>query len=128
MSAETANRDVETRRIMVREALNEAMREEMARDERVFIMGEGIAQRGGSYKVTVGLLDEFGPKRVIDTPISEASFAGMGVGAAITGMRPVVEILFIIDPISGLINWTDKYLRYYPCKSGPNPVKLIRGL
>ena len=82
MSAETANRDVETRRIMVREALNEAMREEMARDERVFIMGEGIAQRGGSYKVTVGLLDEFGPKRVIDTPISEASFAVMGVGAS----------------------------------------------
>ena len=95
MSTETINSDIETREIMVREALNEALREEMAGDERVFIMGEGIAQRGGSYKVTAGLLDEFGPKRVIDTPISEASFAGMGVGAAITGMRPVVEILFI---------------------------------
>lgn len=80
---------------MLREALNEALHEEMARDETVFLMGEGIAQRGGSYKVTVGLLDQFGPKRVIDTPISEASFTGMGVGAAITGMRPVVEILFI---------------------------------
>jgi pyruvate dehydrogenase E1 component beta subunit len=61
----------------------------------VFILGEGIAERGGSYKVTVGLLDEFGPERVKDTPISEASFVGVGVGAAITGMRPVVEILFV---------------------------------
>jgi pyruvate/2-oxoglutarate/acetoin dehydrogenase E1 component len=81
--------------IMYREALNEALREEMRRDPTIFIMGEGIGQRGGSYKVTVGLLDEFGPKRVIDTPISEASFTGAGVGAAITGMRPIVEILFI---------------------------------
>jgi pyruvate dehydrogenase E1 component beta subunit len=80
---------------MLREALNEALCEELMQDERVFIMGEGIAQRGGSYKVTVGLLDKFGAKRIIDTPISEASFVGMGVGAAITGMRPVVEILFI---------------------------------
>lgn len=80
---------------MYRDALNEALREEMQQDERVFIMGEGIAERGGSYKVTVGLYDEFGPWRVIDTPIAEASFTGAGVGAAITGMRPVVEILFI---------------------------------
>mgnify|MGYP006291694797 FL=1 len=80
---------------MYREALNEALREEMIRDERVFVIGGGIAKRGGSYKVTAGLLDEFGPKRVIDAPISEASFTGMGVGAAITGMRPVVEILFV---------------------------------
>ena len=101
-----------TREIMYREALNEALREEMLRDEKVFLIGGGIAQRGGSYKVTVGLLDEFGPKRVIDTPISEASFTGMGVGAAITGMRPVVEILFvdftslIIDQI---VNQAAKY-------------------
>lgn len=80
---------------MYREALNEALREEMLRDERVFLIGGGIAQRGGSYKVTIGLLDQFGPKRVIDAPISEGSFTGMGVGAAITGMRPVVEILFV---------------------------------
>ncbi|OHB72985.1 MAG: pyruvate dehydrogenase [Planctomycetes bacterium RBG_16_55_9] len=91
----TLQQSTDTRTILYREALNEALREELARDERVFIVGEGIAQRGGSYKVTVGLLDEFGPKRIIDTPISEASFTGMGVGAAITGMRPVVEILFI---------------------------------
>lgn len=80
---------------MYREALNEALREEMARDASVFIMGEGIAERGGSYKVTLGLLEEFGPKRVFDTPISENGFTGAGVGAALTGMRPVVEILFI---------------------------------
>ena len=83
------------REIMYREALNEAFKEEMRRDATVFLMGEGIAQRGGSYKVSVGLLDEFGPRRVIDTPISEASFVGAGIGAAITGMRPVVEILFV---------------------------------
>lgn len=95
MSTDTINTDTKMRELMVREALNEALCEELAQDERVFIMGEGIAQRGGSYKVTVGLLDKFGPKRIIDTPISEASFTGMGVGAAITGMRPVVEVLFI---------------------------------
>jgi len=95
LSTDTINTDTKMRELMVREALNEALCEELAQDERVFIMGEGIAQRGGSYKVTVGLLDKFGPKRIIDTPISEASFTGMGVGAAITGMRPVVEVLFI---------------------------------
>jgi len=92
---ETTAQAVGSRTLMVREALNEALREEMLRDPTVFLMGEGIAERGGSYKVTVDLLKEFGPKRVIDTPISEASFTGAGVGAAITGMRPVVEILFV---------------------------------
>lgn len=100
------------RQIMYREALNEALREEMLRDETVFLLGGGIGQRGGSYKVTVGLLDEFGPRRVIDAPISEASFTGAGVGAAITGTRPVVEVLFvdftslIIDQI---VNQAAKY-------------------
>jgi len=83
------------RELMYREALNEALREEMQRDPTVFLMGEGIAERGGSYKVTVDLVHEFGPKRVIDTPISEASFTGAAIGAALTGMRPVVEILFV---------------------------------
>jgi pyruvate/2-oxoglutarate/acetoin dehydrogenase E1 component len=86
---------VEKREIMYREALNEALFEEMARDNKVFIMGEGIAERGGSYKVTVGLLEKFGARRVFDTPISENGFTGAGVGAALTGMRPVVEILFV---------------------------------
>ena len=85
----------EIRQLLYREALNEALREEMRRDPTVFIMGEGIAERGGSYQVTAGLVDEFGPKRVIDTPIAEASFTGAGGGAAITGMRPVVEHLFV---------------------------------
>jgi len=89
------NTAVATRELMYREALNEALKEEMRLDKNVFIMGEGIAERGGSYKVTVGLLDEFGKKRVIDTPISENGFTGAGVGAALTGMKPVVEILFI---------------------------------
>jgi pyruvate dehydrogenase E1 component beta subunit len=100
------------RELMVREALNEALCEELTRDERVFLMGGGIAQRGGSYKVTVGLLDKFGPKRIVDTPISEASFTGMGVGAAITGMRPVVEILFIDFTsliIDQIVNQAAKY-------------------
>jgi len=100
------------REIMYREALNEAFKEEMRRDATVFLMGEGIAQRGGSYKVSVGLLDEFGPRRVIDTPISEASFVGAGIGAAITGMHPVVEILFIdfaMLAMDQVINQAAKY-------------------
>jgi pyruvate dehydrogenase E1 component beta subunit len=102
----------QVRLLKYREALNEALREELHRDESVFVIGGGIGQRGGSYKVTVGLLDEFGPRRIIDAPISEASFTGAGVGAALTGMRPVVEILFvdftslIIDQI---VNQAAKY-------------------
>ncbi len=86
---------IATRKLLYREALNEALAEEMRRDDSVFVMGEGVAGRGGSYKVTVGLLDEFGPLRIFDTPISENGFTGAGVGAALTGMRPVVEILFV---------------------------------
>ena len=100
------------REIMYREALNEALKEEMRRDKNVFLMGEGIAERGGSYKVTVGLLEEFGSKRVLDTPISEASFTGAGIGAAITGMRPVVEILFVdftMLIMDQLVNQAAKY-------------------
>jgi pyruvate/2-oxoglutarate/acetoin dehydrogenase E1 component len=84
-----------TRQIMYRDALNEALKEEMQRDDKVFIMGEGIGDRGGSYKVTVDLLKQFGKERVIDTPIAENGFTGAGIGAALTGMRPIVEILFI---------------------------------
>ena len=95
--AETATEAVSTatRTIMYRDGLKEAIREEMLRDPGVFVMGEGIGLRGGSYKVTEGLLDEFGPRRIIDTPLAEASFTGAGIGAAITGMRPIVEILFV---------------------------------
>jgi pyruvate dehydrogenase E1 component beta subunit len=81
--------------IKYRKALNNALREEMARDPLVFLVGEGIGEKGGSYKVTENLYQEFGAERVIDTPISEASFVGMAGGAAIAGTRPVAEILFI---------------------------------
>jgi len=81
--------------MMFRDALRRALDEEMRRDPLVFLMGETIAERGGSYKVTEGLLATYGPRRVIDTPIAEASFTGMGVGAALVGCRPVVELLFV---------------------------------
>jgi pyruvate dehydrogenase E1 component beta subunit len=79
--------------IEMREALNQALKEEMIRDEKVFILGEEVAEFNGAYKVTKGLLDHFGPKRVIDTPISESGFTGLAVGAAMMGLRPVVEFM-----------------------------------
>jgi pyruvate dehydrogenase E1 component beta subunit len=77
----------------MRDALNQALREELARDGDVFLMGEEVAEYQGAYKVTRGLLEEFGPKRVIDTPITELGFAGLGVGAAMAGLRPIVEFM-----------------------------------
>ncbi|WJY18181.1 pyruvate dehydrogenase complex E1 component subunit beta [Alteriqipengyuania flavescens] len=94
-------------RVTVREALRDAMAEEMRRDERVFVMGEEVAQYQGAYKVTQGLLDEFGPKRVIDTPITEYGFAGIGTGAAMGGLRPIVEFMtfnFAMQAIDHIIN------------------------
>jgi pyruvate dehydrogenase E1 component beta subunit len=79
--------------IALRDALREAMVEEMKRDDRVFLMGEEVAEYDGAYKVSKGMLEEFGPKRVIDTPISELGFAGIGVGAAMNGLRPIVEFM-----------------------------------
>ena len=81
------------RKIALREALREAMSEEMRRDENVFLMGEEVAEYNGAYKVSKGMLDEFGAKRVIDTPIAELGFAGIGVGAAMNGLRPIVEFM-----------------------------------
>jgi pyruvate dehydrogenase E1 component beta subunit len=95
------------RSVTVREALRDAMAEEMRRDDRVFVMGEEVAQYQGAYKVTQGLLDEFGPKRVIDTPITEYGFAGIGTGAAMGGLRPVVEFMtfnFAMQAIDHIIN------------------------
>ncbi|RJS80152.1 dehydrogenase [Candidatus Bathyarchaeota archaeon] len=86
---------VKMRKITYRQALNEALREEMRRDNRVFIMGEDVAIYGGAYGVTRGLYEEFGPERVRDTPISEAAIAGAAAGAAMTGLRPVAEIMYI---------------------------------
>lgn len=79
--------------ISYRQALNQAMREEMARDPRVFLMGEEVGRYDGAYKVSRGLLEEFGPWRVVDTPIAELGFVGLGVGAAMAGLRPVVEVM-----------------------------------
>ena len=91
----------------VREALRDGMAEEMRRDERVFVMGEEVAEYQGAYKVTQGLLDEFGSKRVIDTPITEYGFAGIGAGAAMGGLRPIVEFMtfnFAMQAIDHIIN------------------------
>jgi pyruvate dehydrogenase E1 component beta subunit len=91
----------------VREALRDAMAEEMRADDRVFVMGEEVAQYQGAYKVTQGLLDEFGDRRVIDTPITEYGFAGVGTGAAMAGLRPIVEFMtfnFAMQAIDHIIN------------------------
>ena len=95
------------REIQFRQALGEAMTEEMRRDDKVFLMGEEVAEYNGAYKVSQGMLDEFGAKRVIDTPIAELGFAGMGVGAAMNGLRPIVEFMtfnFSLVAIDQVIN------------------------
>jgi pyruvate dehydrogenase E1 component beta subunit len=97
----------------MRDALNQALREELARDADVFLMGEEVAEYEGAYKVTRGLLEEFGPKRIIDTPITELGFAGLGVGAAMAGLRPIVEFMtfnFSILATDQIINSAAKML------------------
>jgi len=99
--------------IAFRQALREALSEEMRRDERVFLMGEEVAQYNGAYKVSQGMLDEFGPRRVIDTPISELGFAAVGVGAAANGLRPVIEFMtwnFAELAIDQIVNHAAKML------------------
>jgi len=99
--------------VTIREALNQALREEMLRDENVFLMGEEVAEYQGAYKVTKGLLQELGAKRVIDTPITELGFAGLGVGAAMVGLRPIVEFMtfnFSILATDQIINSAAKML------------------
>jgi pyruvate dehydrogenase E1 component beta subunit len=102
------------REIQFREAVCEAMSEEMRRDERVFLMGEEVAEYNGAYKASKGMLDEFGEKRVIDTPISELGFAGIAVGAAMNGLRPIVEFMtwnFAILAADQIINHAAKMLQ-----------------
>ena len=99
--------DVKTKLMTVREALRDAMAEEMRRDQRVFLMGEEVAEYQGAYKVSQGLLDEFGSARVIDTPITEYGFAGLGVGAAFAGLKPIVEFMtfnFAMQAVDHIIN------------------------
>jgi pyruvate dehydrogenase E1 component beta subunit len=101
------------REIQFREALREAMNEEMRRDASVFLMGEEVAQYNGAYKVSQGMLDEFGPDRVIDTPIAELGFAGIGVGAAMNGIRPIIEFMtfnFSLVAIDQVINSAAKMM------------------
>ena len=105
--------DVEVKQTTVREALRDAMAEEMRRDENVFLMGEEVAEYQGAYKISQGLLDEFGAKRVIDTPITEHGFAGIGVGAAFGGLKPIVEFMtfnFAMQAIDQIINSAAKTL------------------
>lgn len=103
----------DTMNITVREALRDAMAEEMRRDPNVFVMGEEVAEYQGAYKVTQGLLDEFGARRVVDTPITEHGFAGLGVGAAFGGLKPIVEFMtfnFAMQAIDHIINSASKTL------------------
>jgi pyruvate dehydrogenase E1 component beta subunit len=99
--------------ITMRDALNDALREELARDQNVFLMGEEVAEYQGAYKVTRGLLEEFGAKRIIDSPITELGFAGLGVGAAMAGLRPIIEFMtfnFSILATDQIINSAAKML------------------
>lgn len=114
--------------ITYREALNEALREEMERDPDVFLMGEEVAEYDGAYKVSKGLLDEFGDRRVVDSPISELGFAGLGVGAAMAGLRPVIEFMtfnFSILALDQVINHAAK-IRYMSAGQIPCPI-VFRG-
>lgn len=114
--------------LTLREALNEALSEEMERDPDVFVMGEEVAEYNGAYKVTKGMLDRFGPDRMIDSPISEAGFAGLGVGAAMAGLRPVIEMMtwnFGIQAFDQIINHAAKML--YMSAGQFNVPMVIRG-
>lgn len=102
------------RTIQFREALREAMNEEMRKDDAIFLMGEEVAEYNGAYKVSQGMMDEFGSKRVIDTPISELGFAGIGIGAAMNGLKPIVEFMtfnFSLVAIDQVINGAAKILQ-----------------
>ena len=112
--ARLKNKKKSMRTVTFREAVAEAMSEEMRRDENVFLMGEEVAEYNGAYKASKGMLDEFGAKRVIDTPISELGFAGIGVGAAMNGLRPIVEFMtwnFAILAADQIINCAAKMLQ-----------------
>src|SRR6476659_330242 len=101
------------REIQFREALREAMSEEMSKDDKIYLMGEEVAEYNGAYKVSQGMLDEFGAKRVIDTPIAELGFAGIAIGSAMNGLRPIVEFMtfnFSLVAIDQIINGAAKTL------------------
>ena len=112
-------------KLQIREALRRAMVEEMQRDERIFLMGEEVAHYKGAYKVSQGMLEEFGPTRIVDTPISEGGFAGLGVGAAMVGMRPIIEFMtwnFSLVAYDQIINSAAKI---YQMSGGQFPVPMV---
>jgi len=106
------------REITFAQAVREALAEEMRRDARVCIIGEDVAEAGTPFKVLSGLVEEFGAQRVVDTPISEAGFTGVAVGAAMTGLRPVVDIMFEISSPSPWIKWLTRQPRLITCRAG----------
>jgi pyruvate dehydrogenase E1 component beta subunit len=113
------------REIQFREALREAMSEEMRRDKSVFLMGEEVAEYNGAYKVSQGMLDEFGPERIIDTPIAELGFTGIGIGAAVNGLRPIIEFMtfnFSLVAIDQIINSAAKMMSM---SGGQYPVPIV---
>ncbi|MHB9147226.1 MAG: pyruvate dehydrogenase complex E1 component subunit beta [Candidatus Amoebophilus sp.] len=113
------------RKIAFRQALQEAMSEEMRRDNQIFLMGEEVAEYNGAYKVSQGMLTEFGPKRIIDTPISELGFAGLGIGAAMNGLRPIIEFMtfnFSLVAIDQVINSAAKMMSM---SGGQFPVPIV---
>jgi pyruvate dehydrogenase E1 component beta subunit len=113
------------RKIQYRDALREAMEEEMRTDERIFLMGEEVAEYNGAYKVSKGMLEEFGPRRIIDTPISETGFAGLGIGAAMYGLRPIIEFMswsFSLVAADQIINNAPKILYM---SGGQFPVPIV---
>jgi len=113
------------REIQFREALREAMSEEMRRDEKIFLMGEEVAEYNGAYKVSQGMLDEFGVERVLDTPISELGFTGLGIGAAMNGLRPIIEFMtfnFSLVAIDQIINGAAKMMSM---SGGQFPVPIV---
>ena len=120
-----AGEEITMAEVTFRQALHDTLREELLRDENVFLMGEEIGSFEGSYKITAGLLKEFGPKRVVDTPIAENGFVGLATGAAMLGLRPVVEIMtinFIALAIDEILNHAAKI---YYMFGGQTPVPLV---
>ncbi|MBI4521545.1 MAG: pyruvate dehydrogenase complex E1 component subunit beta [Gemmatimonadetes bacterium] len=113
------------RELTYREALSEAMAEEMERDESVFLMGEEVGVYNGAYKVSRGFLDRFGPQRVVDTPISEAGFAGIGIGAAMVGLRPIIEFMTFNFAILALDQILNTAAKTYYMSGGQIPIPIV---
>lgn len=113
------------REIQFRDAIREAMVEEMRRDENIFLMGEEVAEYDGAYKVSKGMLAEFGPKRVIDTPIAELGFAGIGVGAAMNGIRPIIEFMTFNFSLVGIDQIINNAAKIYQMSNGQFNIPIV---